>query len=62
MLNNLVAVAPALSVTCTVKLVVSAVVGIPLMTPAASRTSPVGRVPEARLQVYGAFPPTTERV
>ena len=39
------------SVTRTVKLEVAAAVGVPLMTPAALRFNPAGRVPDATVHV-----------
>ena len=46
------------SVTCTVKLEVPDVVGVPVIAPVlALRLSPAGRLPVVRLQVYGAMPP-----
>jgi len=49
--SALVAVAAAESVTRTVKLDVPAAVGVPLITPAALRVSPAGRVPIATAHV-----------
>ncbi len=48
-LDAVCGVGVALSVTCTVKLNVPAVVGVPLMTPAADNVRPAGKVlPDAR--------------
>src|SRR3972149_5178524 len=53
-----VAVAPLLSVTCTVKLLVPAAVGVPLIAPVELlRESPAGSVPTVILQLYGVLPP-----
>ncbi len=51
MLNGWVAVAFALSVTCTVKLAVPAADGVPLMVPAADNDNPAGRDPDETDQV-----------
>src|SRR5882757_9402592 len=45
------------SVTLMVKLDVPTTVGVPVMTPVGDSLSPVGRVPEAKLKIYGAVPP-----
>ena len=59
----LVAVAELASVTCTVKVDVPLVVGVPDMTPVEGfRAKPAGRVPEETDQVYGDEPPTAVRV
>ena len=58
MLNALVPVLFAASVTCTVNDVVPAVVGVPEITPvAATRLNPAGSVPALTLQLYGVVPP-----
>jgi hypothetical protein len=58
MLNAIVPVLFAASVTFTVNDTVPAVVGVPEMTPVeATRLSPAGRVPALTLQVYGVVPP-----
>ena len=44
--NALVAVCPALSVTCTVNDEVPEVVGVPVILPADDSDSPAGKVPE----------------
>ena len=41
---------------------VAAAVGVPLMTPAVLILRPGGRVPEARAQVNGPFPPAEVKV
>jgi hypothetical protein len=46
--------------TCAVE--VPAVVGVPLTTQPADKVSPIGSVPPARLQAYGAVPPDTPMV
>ena len=61
--NAWVAVAPLLSVTCTVKLLVPATVGVPLITPAdALRERPAGSVPTVILHIYGVLPPPATSV
>jgi hypothetical protein len=56
--SALVAVSPAESFTCTVKLKVPVAVGVPLITPPVDKGArPVGRFPVVRLQVYGGAPP-----
>ena len=44
--KSFVALPPALSVTCTVNVDVPALVGVPLMTPAAFSESPAGSEPD----------------
>ena len=46
----------AVSVTLRVKLKVPCVVAVPDIVPAALSERPVGRVPEARVQLYGGVP------
>ena len=46
-----------LSATCTVKLKVPALVGVPFNVPVGLRASPSGNVPERTDQVYGDVPP-----
>ena len=55
--NALVAVADALSVTCTVKLLDPAVPGVPDMVPPAARLNPAGSDPLATDHTYGSVPP-----
>jgi hypothetical protein len=55
MLNDLVAVAFAASVACTVTEKLPEAIGVPDMTPAELTERPLGR-PEAD-QVYGGVPP-----
>src|SRR5687767_7649837 len=62
MLIGLVAVAVELSVTCTVKFAVAAVVGVPLITPAALRDSPRGSDPLVTLQALLPLPPLAASV
>ena len=51
------------SVTVTENGVLPAVVGVPLIAPAAESVNPAGRaVPLARIKVYGATPPVAARV
>jgi hypothetical protein len=57
MLNGLVAVAPELSFTCAVNVAVPAVVGVPLIPPAADNVSPDGSAPTVTLQVLPPLPP-----
>ena len=45
------------SATWTVKLPIPFAVGVPEILPPASIKRPGGRVPEARVQVYGTIPP-----
>src|SRR5262252_3122336 len=47
------------SVAFTVNVYVPATVGVPEITPAADRDSPVGRLPVRVAHVYGAAPPVT---
>jgi hypothetical protein len=60
MLNDLVAVAFAASVACTVTEKLPEAIGVPDMTPAELTERPLGR-PEAD-QVYGGVPPVAARV
>ena len=56
-------VAPLSSVICTVKLLVPAVAGVPLITPVdALRLKPPGSVPTEILQLYGVLPPVAVNV
>jgi hypothetical protein len=49
---------PSESMTWTTKLAVPGSVGVPEIVPVlASRDNPAGRLPEARIHVYGATPP-----
>ena len=50
------------SATWTLKFVVPVVVGVPLIVPSELRVSPAGRLPEARVQVYGFTPPVAVSV
>ena len=50
------------SVTFTVKVDVPVAAADPVIAPEALNVNPLGRVPEARLQVYGAVPPAAERL
>ena len=45
------------SLTCTVKVAVCWAVGVPVILPNWLRLSPVGKLPEAMLHVYGGTPP-----
>ena len=61
--SALVSVAPLSSITWTVKLLVPAVVGVPLITPVeAFKLNPAGRTPIVILQLYGVLPPEAVRV
>src|SRR5215831_7720438 len=62
MLRAWVAVALALSFTCTVKFAVPAVVGVPVMAPFAARVSPAGNAPVVIDQVLPPAPPLAARV
>ena len=54
----MLALAPLASVTCTVKLLVPAVVGVPLISPVdALRPNPAGNVPVDIDHVTGVLPP-----
>jgi hypothetical protein len=55
--NILVVLALALSVTFTVKLLVTALPGVPEIVPPADRVNPVGKVPTDTVHVYGVVPP-----
>jgi hypothetical protein len=59
--SDLLAVAPAPSSACTVKLGAVAV-GVPLMTPAELRVSPAGRAPDETDHVGVPVPPVEARV
>ena len=48
MVYEALALWPALSLTCSVKLEVEAVVGVPVMVPELLSESPAGRLPEDR--------------
>ncbi len=37
-------------------------VGVPLMAPLVEKVNPAGKVPDARLQVYGEVPPVAVKV
>jgi len=50
------------SATCTEKVEVAAVVGVPEMTPALLRLRPAGKLPEVTVQAYGVFPPVAASV
>jgi hypothetical protein len=54
--------APLSPVTRTVKLELSAVVGVPLRTPPVDKLRPAGGVPEDTDQVYGVVPPVATSV
>jgi hypothetical protein len=62
MLSALVALAPALSVTCTVKLDVPGAEGVPVMLPEALSDSPAGSAPAVTAQLIGGVPPLADRV
>ncbi len=63
MLSALVAVFEVASVTCTVKLLGPAVVGVPETTPVADASvSPAGSTPAEIDQVYGVVPPLAANV
>jgi hypothetical protein len=56
-LNVALAVPPALSVTCAVKLYEPTVVGVPLSAPPLESVSPAGSAPPVTAHVYGGVPP-----
>jgi len=61
--RDFAAVTEALSLTWTSKFRVPAVVGIPLIVPAAAlRVRPEGRVPSVTVQLYGGVPPLAANV
>lgn len=61
--NVAVAVAPALSVTVTLKLEAPTLVGVPLNKPAELSVNPNGNVPLATVQLtYGGVPPVADKV
>jgi hypothetical protein len=62
MLSGCVAVPAFASLTCTVKLEVPAVVGVPVIAPAVLRLNPAGRAPTVVDQVYGVVPPVAVSV
>jgi hypothetical protein len=55
--NAAVAEADALSVTCTVKVLVPAAPDVPDMVPPAARLNPAGSAPLATAHEYGGDPP-----
>ena len=59
--NCLSVVDPMASANCTVKVLVSAVVGVPLKTPLVASKSP-GTEPEVMLHEYGVEPPVAVNV
>src|ERR1035437_420264 len=56
MLRSLVPVSDFASVTCTVKLTLPIVVGVPLITPPMLMLNPSGRLPEVILKAKGCVP------
>jgi hypothetical protein len=54
--------APSAPATRTVKLELSAVVGVPLRTPPVDKFRPAGSVPEDSDQLYGVVPPVAASV
>ncbi len=60
--NDFVVVRDALSRTWTVKFAVPAVVGIPLITPAADNVRPAGGVPIVTDHAYGGVPPVANKL
>ena len=62
-LSGTEAVADLVSVTRTVKLLVPVTVGVPEIIPVlVASDNPVGKVPEARDQLYGGAPPVATTV
>ena len=55
--NVVVACCVPLSATCTVKLDVPGVVGVPLIPPSFDNVRPPGKAPAVIDQLYGAVPP-----
>ena len=55
--NACVAVADNASVTCTVKLLVPLLVGVPEITLLGARVRPAGKEPDINDQPYGGWPP-----
>src|SRR5689334_340609 len=62
MVSALVAVALLESFTCTVKLLVPAVVGVPEIAPAGESASPAGRLPLATVHWLPPLPPLAASV
>src|SRR6185436_2769743 len=60
--SALVAEAPTLSVTFSVKLIVPGAVGIPEIRPLLARLNPPGSGPGDNVQVYGCVPPVAAAV
>jgi len=60
--NDFVVVRDALSRTWTVKFAVPAVVGIPLITPAADNVRPAGGAPVVTDHAYGGVPPVAAKL
>ena len=50
------------SVTCTVKLELPRLLGVPLMVPPVERLRPGGSDPATTLHAYGTVPPDADRV
>jgi hypothetical protein len=61
-LNVAVTAAPALSVTCAVKVYGPTVVGVPLSAPARESVSPGGSAPPVTDHVYGGLPPVAVKL
>ena len=57
--NGWLNVAPRLSIARTVTLNTPLVVGVPAITPFIARFNPNGRLPENKVQLYGAPPKGT---
>ena len=61
MRNTLLAVVLLASVTWTVKLLLPAVVGVPVRAPLGESDRPAGRLP-VKAKLYGALPPVADTV
>jgi hypothetical protein len=60
--NDFVVICDALSRTRTVKFAVPAVVGVPVITPAADNVRPAGGVPDVTDHKYGGAPPLAAKL
>ena len=60
--NVLDAVAPRLSVTCTVNVKDPCFVGVPVIAPEVLKLNPGASEPDVMLQLYGAVPPLADSV
>ena len=60
--NDFVVICDALSRTWTVKFAVPAVVGVPVIAPAADNVRPAGGVPDVTDHMYGGAPPEAAKL